>query len=187
MTYDPNIKANKTIYNGVEYESQTESKYAESFDSLEIGFENWPYVFRGEGLKYKPDFKLVDTGAIFEVKGNKYEEMEQRKFRLVVRQGRELFVGDTNGFLYKATETGLDEARLVRCLSCGKWYVSGWKPSEDKPGYGFTQKCPNGCEQSRKEIRENIFDATGIYVYERERQWPLGEYPNIAKPENENW
>lgn len=167
------INPNKTFYNGFEYDSGLEAKYAMAFDRLGIGFVNQPCVFRDNGLKFRPDFKLVDLDAFFEVKGVRYTEVEQRKFQMVARNHQELIIGDNNGFLYFAEEWGLREAKIVQCLNCLQW---GFKPGI----------CRSGCQGARIELRDNIFDVVGERVYERERNWPLGHYPDLDDG-NEAW
>jgi len=172
------MQAKPTFYNGVEYDSALEAKYAESFDTLGIKFKPKPYWFRGNGVKYNPDFMLMEHGPFFEVKGYKFERTEQRKLDLVVHQGKQIFMGDSNGFLYAAKSGELCKAVLVKCLSCLRWYISDCQEA-DKDGRILVRGCMNGCKNSRKIIRENIFDAVGEQVFVRERQWPLGKYEAV--------
>lgn len=169
------MQAKPTFYNGVIYDSALEAKYAESFDFLGIAFESKPYWFRGNGVKYNPDFRLMGNGPFFEVKGYKFEKTEQLKLDLVVHQGERIFMGDSNGFLYEAKKGELRRAALVKCLSCLRWYISDCCDAE-KEGHIRVRGCAYGCENSRKIVRDNIFDAVGEQVFVRERQWPLGSY-----------
>ena len=167
------IEPKPTFYNGVEYASALESKYAMAFDKLGIKFTHETNWFRGDGLKYNPDFKLIDQGVFFEVKGFKYEAVEQKKFRMVAENNQVLFIGDNNGFLYRASKKGLSKAKLVRCLSCLEWYI-------DTGNTDFVNsECPRGCKRAKYDMWDNLFDAVGEHVYERKRRWPLGDYPDL--------
>ena len=91
------IQPIKTIYNGIEFRSRLEAKYAVFFDQCKI---NWSYEFEGyklpNGLWYLPDFILhdiEDIGDLFvEVKGEMSEE-DFRKIRsFSLFEGRKVLV-----------------------------------------------------------------------------------------------
>lgn len=73
-----------TEYNGIQYRSLSEARWAVFFDSMQIMhyYEPEGFVFSGGEIKYLPDFYLPDTDTYFEVKGVMDDKsmMKIRKF-----------------------------------------------------------------------------------------------------------
>lgn len=176
-------KAVRTIYGGVEYDSGLEAKYAEAFDALGIRFDVKPKRFNGNGFQYRPDFYLPDLGTYFEVKGLEWRrEIEQAKANLVLENGCKLYLGDNNGYLYEVRKDELVKAKPIKCLSCGRWYLSPWwdflpafispTRADERDAY---YECRYGCKDARYDIRDNIFEPVGLKIYEYKRRYPIGE------------
>jgi hypothetical protein len=73
-----NIKAIPTIYNGVQYRSRLEAKWAIFFDLL-----NWKYSYEPDDLhKWSPDFKLVTSAGTKFLVEIKPTVLTDRKLRL---------------------------------------------------------------------------------------------------------
>ena len=76
------IKAKPTLYNGVEFRSRLEARWAVFFDSLRIRWEYEETYFETEYGYYKPDFWL-DTGWIIEIKPTTPLDIEFNKVESV--------------------------------------------------------------------------------------------------------
>lgn len=73
---DRNIKAIPTEYNGTQYRSRTEARWAILFDLLGIEFEYERAKVQTGISNYIPDFILPESKTIFEVKGSEPTRVE---------------------------------------------------------------------------------------------------------------
>jgi hypothetical protein len=63
------IKPIPTTYNGTQFRSRLEARYAKAFDSYSV---RWVYEVEGyeyDGVRYLPDFYLPAMNVLLEVKG----------------------------------------------------------------------------------------------------------------------
>lgn len=139
-------KAIQTYYNGHNYRSRLEAKWAMFFEKAGIEFQYEPEGIQfDDGVRYLPDFYLPQQNTFFECKGlmSDYDESKikhlcswlydktgdmkeviigypEMKFEIVWAEddseGRRIFVHCND-----------DMAWLCKCKSCGKvFFMNGW-------------------------------------------------------------
>lgn len=68
--FSPEIAAIPTVYNGTEFRSRAEARWAIFFDVLGVPWEYEPRGYKlADGTNYLPDFWLPDQRVFWEVKG----------------------------------------------------------------------------------------------------------------------
>lgn len=73
------IQAIETEYNGYQFRSRLEARWAVFFDALGVEYEYEPEGLNINGVYYLPDFYLPRFHSYFEVKRKGLEEQEQEK------------------------------------------------------------------------------------------------------------
>lgn len=88
------LKAIPTEYNGQQYRSRAEARWAVFFDALAIPFEYEPEGYDlGDGVLYLPDFWLPEQRVWVEIKGERPSELETDKARrLALGSGFDAFI-----------------------------------------------------------------------------------------------
>lgn len=136
------ITAIPQFYNGYQFRSKTEARWAYLFDQLEI-----PYYYEPEplslpnGINYWPDFYLPDCNSWFEAKGIMDKKSEEKISGLIKYGDKPVIVGfpdmtfqacnlweteDENGREIRIfSDTQKEYSALVKCRSCGKYYFMG--------------------------------------------------------------
>lgn len=72
-----------TVYNGIQYRSRLEARWAVFFDTLNLQFDYEPEGFDFGDVKYLPDFWFPDLGFYVEIKPDEPTEAEFRKAQLL--------------------------------------------------------------------------------------------------------
>lgn len=133
------MRAIPTVYEGVQFRSRLEARYAMFFDEHRI---RWAYEVEGfeiDGVRYLPDFWLADSRAYFEVKGPHQERVELPKLWQDFIDARNQSPADIEDVLF-VVGNEMGELRVGnqppgsaawgRCKSCAIWYPvplnSGW-------------------------------------------------------------
>ena len=84
----PTIAAIPTTYNGVEFRSRTEARWAVFFDELEIPWDYEPEGYQLLTSWYVPDFWLPNHGIFFEVKPGASPEGFDKCCELIIATGK---------------------------------------------------------------------------------------------------
>ena len=134
------IKALPTRYNGIEYRSRIEARWAIFFDALRIKHEYEREGFDlGDGIQYLPDFWLPQQDCWVEIKGAEPDEDAcDKAYSLSAGTGKEVFVffgaheartgiyGTTiEAGAYKFFPEGASDAtyRWCECTQCGRFGI----------------------------------------------------------------
>lgn len=128
------MQAIETYYNGYKFRSRLEARWAVFFDSLKIPYLYEPEGFSIHGIRYLPDFYLLDSKQFFEVKGQ-MSDRDMEKIKAVINEGYSVVIGYDNGEFtacncwgensYTLSETG--ESWLCKCRKCGKYWFMGYE------------------------------------------------------------
>ncbi len=104
------LKAIPTTYNGIEFRSKLEAKYARAFDLLGIVWEYEGHGFQfDDGTFYCPDFYMPEIDTYFEVKGS-MDESSEHKLLMLAREHEFVVVGDSAGNMRRVdAETRKDD------------------------------------------------------------------------------
>jgi hypothetical protein len=84
MSFKQTIKAIETVYAGYRFRSRLEARWAVFFDAAGIKWDYEPEGFYLDGVRYLPDFFLLDQEIYIEIKprgfyGGRYDSDEMRK------------------------------------------------------------------------------------------------------------
>jgi hypothetical protein len=132
------IKPIPTTYNGTQFRSRLEARYAKAFDSYGV---RWVYEVEGYeygGVRYLPDFYLPAMNVLLEVKGPSIPGTEKpTALRKLLESGVVaevdwwnpevlILVGDAAG---NVTLAGSDErGPLAKCRKCrGYFFIAEWR------------------------------------------------------------
>ena len=126
------IKAIPTYYNGTQFRSLLEARYAKLLNSLGV---RWSYEVQGyeyNRVRYLPDFYLPEMNVLLEIKGPRIPGIEKpTNLRKLIESGVVptvdwwnpevlIIVGDADG---RVTVAGSEEmAPLAKCKKCGKYF-----------------------------------------------------------------
>lgn len=123
----------KTRYNGIEFRSGLEARWAKFFDWYLI---KWVYEPEGyqmsDGTRYLPDFYLPDQDQFFEVKGI-MNVKDMHKIEMLVKEAHKaVIIGLPDGAIEIADITHIDnewiyeyfanDVCMALCRKCGKWW-----------------------------------------------------------------
>lgn len=142
------MQAIRTMYEGIEFRSGLEARYAKLFDTLGI---EWLYEPEGyhlsDGTNYLPDFYLPEQKQYFEVKGIMNTKDMNKIENLAYESGKAVVIGLPDGKVEIFDFTDFpqpdgsicreynkfrsSETVLTRCKYCGKWWfmnsMMGWE------------------------------------------------------------
>lgn len=88
-SYTGTIPAKPTKFNGIQYRSKTEAKWAAFFTYYKMKFWYEPQRFRFKKCCYLPDFYLPELGCWLEVKGAPATPFERLKVQLLAQRTKQ--------------------------------------------------------------------------------------------------
>lgn len=118
------IKAIETTYNGIEFRSRTEARWAVFLDALGVHWDYEPEAFTDGQLSYLPDFWVQEFDAYLEIKPDKPTKEEMRKAMVLLDTGAKL--------IFAIGQPSLDD-QYIYCDSAHKELTfCRWSLMEDR-------------------------------------------------------
>lgn len=157
------IKAIETNYNGYRFRSRLEARWAVFFDYIGVRYQYESEGFDIDGVRYLPDFYLVDYYIWFEVKGPHTTIEDLGKSMLFAEAGNAIIVSigdvwyDASSYMFGMCIDDV-ETKIAPCPSCGGIGALHWN------GY-VCLKCVQSIDVN--EMRLNI---TWYNAYQAARQ-----------------
>ena len=140
------IKSKPTEYNGVNFRSTLEARYAMAFDRAGVKWRYEPkrFIFN-DGTVYTPDFYLFNEHTYFEVKGL-FTPEARNKAEQLVKLGKTIVVGigDDDMLIYSEYCTTPEHVKMCKCSRCGGIQFRSQKRKSDE--------CPSCHEFTMYEV-----------------------------------
>lgn len=151
------LRAITTRYQGYNFRSRLEARWAKFFDHLKIKWSYEPEGFDlGNGLRYLPDFWLADWKMWVEIKPDSIDDVTREKARrLVQHSGYPVYctegMPDRNGVIFYSHDGG---AAVLECPA----YAYFGEPDKERIVLGFGRVSPDHAQEGFS-LHSTSYDA----------------------------